>query len=35
MTGDIGKSLPLAGVLRRVAVPLFVPLLGCVKWQKT
>ncbi len=30
-TGDIGKSLPLAGVLRRVAVPLFVPLLGCVK----
>ena len=27
-TGDIGMSL----TLRRVAYPLFAPLLGCVKW---
>jgi len=32
-TGDIGKSHPLAGVLRRVAVSLFAALLGCVKRQ--
>jgi hypothetical protein len=34
-TGDFGKSHPLAGVLRRVAVPLFAALLGCVKRQKS
>jgi hypothetical protein len=28
-TGDIGKSL----TLRRAANPLFVALLGCVKWH--
>jgi len=33
-TGDVGMSHPNMGVLRRIANPLFAPLLGSVKWQK-
>jgi hypothetical protein len=33
LTAECPKFIPPCGVLRRIVYPLFIVLLGCMKWQ--